>query len=1106
MRKILGCCLLFFCGTLSAQTTLGQWSVGPDRKMPHSGCVKIDKNSPDGSCFLMGKRSQLNGRLSGNSPEMITLLFSWKPEKNSPPLVVVLGNTRLLLTENEAHVIATAEDGTLRDTIHFPFTATDKWHHLTFRFRGDEKKLDLLIDGNIEQYTTRFNRISAGPELTFGGETKQHAFRGRIDAIIAFNDPIPRRPPENHPVVQPYAYFQFEKNQQGTSANKIKGVQLDATNNNGYFTAPPASIAHVSPVGDCWHSEADKTAHTATFAYANKKMPDQTTDLTVELALKFNPDNITPCWFGLSGYQFFVRPEAIAFYVTGADANHDTIRDEIKLKEGPFHLLFDSIFDGRWHHFAFRFEGDTVRNKGALQIFIDGKTNPAFRKNCNFARIKLGKGISFDYPEVDRNFEGYLDELAIYLSNISPETVVQHSREFFGGQHYGSSETIRAAQPAIIDTVAAALDSLDFGPAFSGKNISQLAQLRSFPLPRYKPNSKLQRNFPWFDFRYLAYDYSLTKRKENTYLYPGWNAAAHAGTALQIDIEMATHWHYDFSLPSPTFGRARDYADNNTISGRLVHYADVHPEIPVATILYWGNVRPKDAGFQALKANILSTENIDPCAEKKGYPRIVVDGTTQKHYLEEMCAAMPHRNANCKIDFINEDGEVFGGVSPPNAEAFIGKPFISCIQTDPKNLRRDRGRWQYEVFHTYASQFANNTAFAALQNTHFSYYQISAFYPKYYGEYSELRKINASASFHGNYYSTPDFYPGRASWGIFDGGGPYHGIDGICDGRKTEIGLGDTYFSPFVCAGWFKEEINYRPSQWLAALKAMGMMGADFYYAAHFNEGNPAKEIPKDPKNYIWQIAMPAYAQAITSRYEDLFFHSKNFVYQRNYNRLLIYRKDERAARYVIYTSLNSFGNDRNAIPQETTNHVLVDGDSLTLDFRRQGSVFIYDKTDAANPVFYQLDGWHESTHPWYWSKDFRFEAELPDDSLPLVLRTERPPGAAPGDYTNFTTFVCFRKNEALHYQFEPRDTVAVNFYVWVRARSTGTSKIEIQLDGNSSGSISIIGKETEWYMIPKPINVSPGAHTFAIKALDNGLELDQMLLSRKKPSASRPE
>ena len=50
---------------------------------------------------------------------------------------------------------------------------------------------------------------------------------------------------------------------------------------------------------------------------------------------------------------------------------------------------------------------------------------------------------------------------------------------------------------------------------------------------------------------------------------------------------------------------------------------------------------------------------------------------------------------------------------------------------------------------------------------------------------------------------------------------------------------------------------------------------------------------------------------------------------------------------------------------------------SVQVEARAQGSVFLLDRT-APTPKLVQLDGWHESSHPWYWeTATVHIEAEL---------------------------------------------------------------------------------------------------------------------------------
>jgi hypothetical protein len=87
----------------------------------------------------------------------------------------------------------------------------------------------------------------------------------------------------------------------------------------------------------------------------------------------------------------------------------------------------------------------------------------------------------------------------------------------------------------------------------------------------------------------------------------------------------------------------------------------------------------------------------------------------------------------------------------------------------------------------------------------------------------------------------------------------------------------------------------------------------------------------------------------------------------------------------------------------------------LTVTARLQGSVYVVrDDTEGA-PVFYQIDGWHQDTHPMYWptamsEQGVSLEAELFSGHLSnrgaSVMRTMRASGAAVGDFRGCRTYV----------------------------------------------------------------------------------------------------
>lgn len=931
------------------------------------------------------------------------------------------------------------------------------------------------------------------------------------DPVIVPQDKVPHKPVTPGDASRemfPLFYFQFEKTQ-----STKQEISSAAGSSIGIKNPLPFSSAN-SPVGDCWRSGRGDAYRLIQIENA----PAKHKDLTVEIAIRFDPDSMDKFEMGFTAGQFTISPGLIS--VSTPDTGERKI--QFALDDHKMRGLNEYIYDGSWHHFAFRFSGDSLSDGETLAIFIDGKKS--WQRKIRANALQGSNRFSFDFASAAHSSKNYIDELAVFPAALPDAQIIKHSHNFFNGKHYeytfsGSNEKLMLVKsfqqaPQVYDTLA-------FAPGFPAYTVSQNEQLNAFPLPRYKKGTTLHRNFPWFDLMYTTYNYSQTQTLPGEkFKYPGMKGEDHAKMALEMNIEMYRHWNYYFNIPSPTFNSG-DIGNTKTIAGKQVAYANQHPEVQVSTYTFWTGLRPDRAGFDSQKPYIRSDANIDPCKGDGTFPNIRKDGITQRKNLENLVRYLPARDSLKKIDFICENGEVFGESHTPNAEGYRGSKLIGCIQKDSAAARRDRAKWQYDVFRTYSSQFIGSNEFPALKKTDFAFYQVAAFMPAYYSEFSQMRKINANIR--GDYYSTPDFYPGHAGWKMWETHGPYHGLDVIQEGRKAEIKGGDTYFSPFICAGWFQDTANFRPAEWLAATKALAMMGAEFYYPAYFNLTDPAKKKPMDPRGYVYQVAVPAYAQAITSRYETIFLHSKNFTYHRNYNRITIYREDTVVrGRYAIHASIYSASNYSDALPDSVANHVNIDGDILKINFVPQGATYIFDKSDPSNIVFYQLDGWHEKDHPYYWSKDFLFEAELYEEPEPvdrplakIELHTGRPANAAAGDYTNFTTWVSMAKTNTnamaydMRYYFEPRAGADSVYYIWVRARTAAgspatTSKLGMRIDNLQTFFIQDIARgKFEWYCVgirqdaPYATTIRSGKeHFIKLELPDAYTEVDKILLS----------
>ena len=282
-----------------------------------------------------------------------------------------------------------------------------------------------------------------------------------------------------------------------------------------------------------------------------------------------------------------------------------------------------------------------------------------------------------------------------------------------------------------------------------------------------------------------------------------------------------------------------------------------------------------------------------------------------------------------------------------------------------------------------------------------------------------------NAEFDSIKYSTPSFYPIKPEyWETVRG--PWNGYGIIADGRRREILLGDKYFSPFVSAGWSSEESNIRPSQWLSLLKAMTMLGAKFFYVGYFNvtnaKGWPNGNGPNDPRGYIYQVAMPAYAQAIAQKFNDFVElgelinprNEKEWLYTYRFkgskpNQLILIRRLNNS--YLIQGSIQINSNYSGELPETENTTIRLNDIELTFPIRRQGSTYILKLKPI--PVFYQLDGWHEFGHPSFWSKNIIMEGELYDSTVNSSIHTENfiSNSEKSLNFSNSLSFIKLKKN-----------------------------------------------------------------------------------------------
>lgn len=367
-----------------------------------------------------------------------------------------------------------------------------------------------------------------------------------------------------------------------------------------------------------------------------------------------------------------------------------------------------------------------------------------------------------------------------------------------------------------------------------------------------------------------------------------------------------------------------------------------------------------------------------------------------------------------------------------------------------------------------------------------------------YADWAETRNINQYKR-GGNvyHYSVSSMYfenPGRI---IDHTTGSRAGLRMILNGRKKEIETGDKFFAPYVSAGYNNTQSGHgacendrvRPSQYLASLKLLSTSGADFFHSffyIHTNSGCPGtSSLSSDnAAGWIWQGAMPSYSQAAVSHVDDWYFNSELLgmtstnpdgnLWTGAPTRFVLARKHNTVNKYLVTGAIlrltNTIDPNNTALignaPLSDVITVNVDGNNLTFPVRQQGSMYVFDNS-TGSPIFYQLDGWHEFKHPWYWNKSsISLEAELCEEALTnnanayqYYVKTEGNTGL---DFSSANVKTGVAMNDCnrnqLTYFINTRDLSANNVFIYADAKlinaNLGNSLFSITVEDIASNSI----------------------------------------------------
>ncbi|MBL7923218.1 MAG: T9SS type A sorting domain-containing protein [Bacteroidia bacterium] len=734
--------------------------------------------------------------------------------------------------------------------------------------------------------------------------------------------------------------------------------------------------------------------------------------------------------------------------------------------------------DGNWHHLVFKYNAKS----GVKEIWVDGQLPAGFSKSVAAGVIPSNSG-STNNNIIDLNtntsyyqYVGDMDEIALYTYALPNNMIYKHYQDFTQRRSYTFANSTVA--PPAPSPVTAGVDPTEYAPGHPNSNVDALVQLKTFPAARNKPSSTLFPNFQVFNPAHVAGDGTSS-----------YSQSTLVRRSKEVQIELVKNFNYALMVTSNT-SRYSTFGDTNNFDGAWVKLANQNPSWKTSANTYWPQLSPKVIGkssttpyieSKTLPSNSYLRNNAGQYLDMYGnittsgrtispespLDSLRLDGQTQRYYLTQLTTKMTR-----PIDLLFENGEVI----PSWTDAALQKDPAATSAYTASGLgswKKYKARGMKRLTNAYMNEWRT---LSGLTNTRIYHYYLNG-HPVYAWDWAETRTLQSFTN--NQYYSSNDIYmqwPGN--WRYWQGAA--HGWQFMIEGRHEEITLGDKLFSPVVSPGWnSNEEVIPRPAQWLGFLKAVSMAGAENFGCGYFVTSTPYQ----NPSNYVWQMAIPGYAQAIASRYDDLFFNGTLLAgdvpqsissgngkpgytfYAGDFRKLVIARKHNTQARYAITGTIQPNSNMTGNAELEGDASIKIDGQTISFKIRRQGSTYIYDKTNVSAPVFYQLDAWHESTHPYYWSKTFNLEAEIFDNtSANFELKTQVPAGTTAGDYRNYTTYLTFKGATGAEYNFTPRGTTPTTHYVWVRARSRGgvSTGFNLSVNGTPTFSVTCI-TDTNW-------------------------------------------
>lgn len=730
----------------------------------------------------------------------------------------------------------------------------------------------------------------------------------------------------------------------------------------------------------------------------------------------------------------------------------DFLLDGINRKNYGYYI------DTVWHHIVYTLDATA----GRKTVWVDGQLVVSL--TCPTGTVS---GLMSMSADVTSKIIGYIDEVAIYNGVLQPQQIYQDYLYEVVGSKYPFTLYAGVVPPAESTTALPDVNEFPIGFTIGAGNPNSVIhsfyqQLRLSPLPRVADNATLQRNFNWGSLPTQAGD--------------GINITTGVmDTSARIQRELARNWFYNIK------GMENQNPGSTIYRNGLIACANANTEFGLDASTNYAQLSTEHVfSNQSMPANYYVRNSLgqfllpgNAYGQTSSYKftdlytpggsvldSIYLDGRAGKNLINTYWKPYFTNPFNR----ISENGEnvAIWTKTQITLEYLGAAPSVVAAQT-ASGLNWDvfKANAWVKPYQSWCDSI--RSLFPSATMTVYSF----AGQPQWNMKWSVIRNVQSTQK--GYKYSTLDFYP-RWPYNWRTSISAWHGLNWVWQSREQNFLSKDSLYSPFISAGWDANgELDVRPSQYLGLLKNLSAYGVDFFYSGYFDEStlNPSK-------GWCWQFQIPTYAHAINTKVETLFLNSKlmtgdvpddyaiptgtpTYSFYGGDKRMFInIRKSNTSNKYLIYGSINAISNMTGAVEASKTAHIVLAGQDLFFEVRRQGSVYVFDNTGTA-PIFYQVDKWHEYKCPERWSTNIAVESELPDVGTP-TLATSGNTGL------NFTTYDTYTTTtDTLSYNVKVRQANKGVYYLFIRAKATTSGAMTV-ICKTDTQYVDCIGTSFGWY------------------------------------------